>query len=121
MPLKLLFAITAGLEALTALALIFLPDIVAQVLLGNVLGPAGLAVARLAGVALMALAVMAWAARQTPGRSPALLAMLTYNVLAALYLATLDVEGVMVGKLLLPAVVVHAVLSVLLLRAWLSR
>jgi hypothetical protein len=119
--LTLLFLITACIEALTGIALLLLPDAVAQLLLGNSLSATGLAVARLAGIALFALAVMAWVGRHDPGRSPALAAMVTYNVLAAIYLTTLDVEGSIVGKLLLPATILHAVLGVLLVRAWFSR
>jgi hypothetical protein len=43
--------------------------------------------------------------------------MLTYGTLAALYLAYVGVRGHGVGVLLWPAVVVHAILIILLLRA----
>jgi hypothetical protein len=44
--------------------------------------------------------------------------MLTYNVLATLYLLYLGIRGEWVGILLWPAVVLHAVLILLLARAW---
>ena len=44
--------------------------------------------------------------------------MLTYNLLATLYLLYLGVRGQWVGKLLWPAVTIHAVLTVLLGRGW---
>jgi hypothetical protein len=120
MPLTLLLKITALIEAVTGIALILLPNTVAGLLLSQTLSGGGPAVARLTGIALFALAVMAWASRATPGRSPALAAMMTYNVVAAIYLAMLFVEGALVGKLLLPAVVLHAALGLLLAHAWLS-
>jgi hypothetical protein len=120
MPLTLLFRITAFIEALTGITLVLLPNTVAQLLLGEPLSGAGPAVAPLTGIALFALGVMAWAGREAPGRSPALLAMLTYNGLAAIYLAIVFVDGEFVGPLLLPAVVLHGVLGLLLVYMWLS-
>ncbi|MDC7741217.1 hypothetical protein [Rhizobium binxianense] len=113
-----LFRITACIEGLTGIALILVPDTVARLLLGAALPGPGLAVARLTGIALLALAVMAWVGREASGRSPALAAVLTYNLLAAIYLAGLVVEGAFVGNLLLPATLLHGVLGVLLVRAW---
>jgi hypothetical protein len=120
MPLTLLLKITALIEAVTGIALILQPNTVAGLLLGQALSGGGPAVARLAGIALLALAVMAWASRETLGRSPALAAMMTYNVAAAIYLAMLVIEGALVGKLLLPAVVLHAALGLLLVHGWWS-
>lgn len=79
--------------------------------LGEALSGAGLAVAPVAGIALFPLGVMAWSGREISGRGPALAGMLTYNVLAAIYLAVVFVQGVLVGKFLLPAVVLHSVLG----------
>jgi len=44
--------------------------------------------------------------------------MLTYSVLATLYLLYLGIRGEWVGPLLWPAVVLHAVLTLLLARIW---
>ena len=44
--------------------------------------------------------------------------MLIYSVLTTLYLLYLGIRGEWVGPLLWPAVVVHAVLTVLLAREW---
>ena len=44
--------------------------------------------------------------------------MLTYSALATLYLAYLGIRGEWVGTLLWPAVAAHAVLTILLARAW---
>jgi hypothetical protein len=52
-----------------------------------------------------------------PG-STALCGMLTYGALVTLYLAYLGLVGGFTGILLWPAVVVHALLTILLARAW---
>ena len=105
----LIFA--AVFEAATGLALLIVPLLVGRLLLGAELTDA-IPVARVAGIALIALAVCCW-----PG-STALCGMLTYGVLATLYLACLGVNGQWVGPLLWPAVVLHAILTILLARAW---
>jgi hypothetical protein len=120
MQLSLLFRTTAFIEALTGIALVLLPNTVAQLLLGEALSGAGAAVAPIAGVALFALGVMAWVGREAPGRSPALVAMLIYNGLAAIYLAIVLIDGEFVGPLLFPAVLLHAVLGLLLIQKWMS-
>jgi hypothetical protein len=64
------------------------------------------------GIALLALGVCCW-----PG-STALCGMLTYGLLVTLYLAYLGIIGEFTGILLWPAVVLHAVLTLLLSRVW---
>ena len=75
---------------------------------------AGVSMSRLAGISLVALAVACWPHHDT---LRAFLGMLTYGLLAMLYLAWVGVNG-SVGVLLWPAVAVHAGLSVLLVWAW---
>src|SRR6266566_2846072 len=101
----------AVFEAATGLALLIVPLLVGRLLLGAELTDA-IPVARVAGIALIALGVCCW-----PG-STALCGMLTYSALATLYLAYLGVNGEWVGPLLWPAVVLHGILTVLLARAW---
>jgi hypothetical protein len=98
-------------EALTGLALLILPRLVGWLLLGVELTGAAVPVARVAGIALIGLAVAC-----LPGR--ALLGMLTYGTLVTLYLLYLGIRGELIGILLWPAVVLHAVLTVLLARSW---
>jgi hypothetical protein len=47
--------------------------------------------------------------------------MLMYGLLVTLYLAWLGMSGEWVGSLLWPAVVLHAILTILLARAWLNN
>jgi hypothetical protein len=97
-------------EIVTGLALLVVPSLVGQLLLGVALAGIAVPVARVAGIALVALGVACW-----PGSTPRL-GMLVYGAAVTLYLAYLGLAGVG-GLLLWPAVVLHAVLTVLLVRA----
>jgi hypothetical protein len=107
----LIFAAVA--EALTGLALLFVPSIVGQLLLGQEFADVTIPVARVAGAALIALGIGCW-----PG--PPLSGMLLYSATVAVYLACVGFAGGMTGILLWPAVLIHLILSVFLGRAWLS-
>ena len=107
----LIFAAVA--EVATGLALLLAPSLVGQLLLGEELTGVALPVARVAGIALIGLGIACW-----PG--PPLLGMLIYSAVVALYLAYLGFVDGLSGILLWPAVVVHAILSVLLSRAAIS-
>ena len=94
-------------EAATGLALLIVPSLVGQVLLGEDLTGIAIPVARVAGIALIGLGIACW-----PG--PPLVGMLTYSALVALYLAYLGFAVGLTGILLWPAVIVHAILTALL-------
>jgi hypothetical protein len=100
-------------EAATGLALLVVPSLVGQLLLGE--RPTGVAipVARVAGIALIGLGIACW-----PG--PPLVGMLTYSTVVTLYLAYLGVAVGLTGVFLWPAVALHVVSSVLLGRAWIA-
>ncbi len=100
-------------EAATGLALLIVPSLVGQVLLGEDLTGVAVPVARVAGIALVGLGIACW-----PG--PPLVGMLTYSALVALYLAYLGLAAGLTGILLWPAVILHVILSVLLGRLWLA-
>ena len=96
-------------EAATGLALLIVPSFVGQLLLGEQLTGVAVPVARVAGIALIALGIACW-----PG--PPLVGMLSYSVLATLYLAYLGFAGSLTGVLLWPVVVLHVILTALLIR-----
>ena len=100
-------------EAGTGLALLLFPTLVGQLLLGKELAGIAIPVARVAGIALVALGVACW-----PGTP--LTGMLTYSVTVTLYLAYLGFAGGLSGILLWPAVVLHLILTALLTRASIS-
>ena len=107
----LIFAAVA--EVATGLALLIVPSLVGQLLLGEELTGVAVPVARVAGIALIGLGIACW-----PG--PPLVGMLIYSAVVALYLAYLGVAAGLTGILLWPAVALHLVLSILLGRAWLA-
>ena len=84
----LIFAAVA--EAATGLALLIVPSLVGQLLLGEDLTGIAIPVARVAGIALIGLGVACW-----PG--PPLVGMLIYSAAVALYLAYLGFAGGLTG------------------------
>jgi hypothetical protein len=111
-------ALAASIEAATGAALIVDPRIVTQLLLGVEISGAAIAVGRVAGVGLLALGLACWPSTDARDAARPRRALLTFNVLITLYLLFLGIRGEWVGRLLWPAVVLHAVLTVLLTRAW---
>ena len=111
--MKKLLLISGVAEAATGVALIVVPALVGRLLLGADLAGVAVVVARVTGIALLALGVGCW-----PG--PASLGMLTYNALGTVYFAYLAVGREWAGPLLWPVVVLHAVFAILLGRAWLK-
>jgi hypothetical protein len=79
-------------------------------LLGEELTGIAIPVARVAGIALIAFGVACW-----PG--PPRVGMLIYSAAVTLYLAYVGFAGALTGILLWPAVILHAILTVLLTRA----
>jgi hypothetical protein len=110
--MKKALTIAAVAEVATGAALLVVPSLVGRLLLGAELTGVAIPVARVLGIALLALGVCCW-----PG-STALCGMLTYGALVTLYLAYLGVFGEWVGPLLWPVVLLHGILTVLLARAW---
>ncbi len=115
--MKKLLALAAAGEAAFGLVLLAYPPIVVWLLLGAEITGAGAVMSRVAGIALIALGLACWPGSTT---AQALWGMLTYSLLATLYLAYLGIRGEWVGSLLWPATVIHALLTFLLARAWLK-
>ena len=78
--------------------------------MGEELTGIAIPVARVAGIALIALGVACW-----PG--PPLVGMLIYSAAVTLYLAYVGFAGGLTGILLWPAVILHVILTALLTRA----
>ncbi len=102
--------LTAVAEAATGAALLVVPSLVGHLLFGAELSGVAETVARVTGIALIALGVACW-----PGTP--LAGMLTYSAAVMLYLAYVGFAGGSTGMLLWPAVVLHAILTALLIRA----
>jgi hypothetical protein len=118
---KRVLVLAAVSEAATGVALLVLPTLVGRLLLGEELTGVAIPVARVTGIALIALGLACWPGSEVTGTSTrALRAMLCYSLLITLYLAYLGIGGEWVGSLLWPAVAIHAILTFLLARAWLK-
>ena len=112
--MKAVLLLAALAEGGTGAALLAFPSIVLRMLFGAEVAEAGEVSGRIAGIALVGLGMACWPDGST---HPALRGMLTYSVLALLFLVYVGVCGVSVGVLLWPAVAAHAILVALLLRA----
>jgi hypothetical protein len=105
--MKNVLVFAAVSEAATGVALLIVPSLVGQLLLGAELTGVAATVARVAGIALVALGLACW-----PGTP--LLGMLLYSAAVTLYLAYVGFTGDLTGMLLWPAVVLHLILTALL-------
>ena len=108
--MKRVLILTAVAEVATGVALLIVPSLVGRLLFGEELTGVAIPVARVTGIALMALGVACW-----PGTP--LAGMLTYSAAVTLYLAYVGFAGGLTGILLWPAVVLHLILTALLTRA----
>lgn len=113
-----LLSFAAIAEVLTGVALMATPSIVGRLLVGAEISGATVPVARVAGIALVALGVACFPGGEA-GRG--LSGMLTYSLLATFYLVYLGLGGEWVGSLLWPAAAIHAALTFLLAIAWLKE
>ena len=106
------------MEVATGLALIFKPAVVIKLLLGAEASGMEMVIGRCFGIGLFGLVFACWPDRQKSVSSTAAFrGMLIYNALIAAYLAYLGIAGRLGGVLLWPAVAVHAVITVLLVRS----
>jgi len=104
-------------EGAMGVALVVVPGLIARLLFGGDVAGAGQAMARIAGMALLGLAIACWPlAGKSGGADRARAALLVYSALATIYLSALAVGGELRGVLLWPAAVVHLVVTVLLAR-----
>ena len=124
--MKLLLMISALLEVIVGVVLFIVPSVGVSQLLGVPLDtPGGLVAGRIAGAALIALAIACWQARNGERGSPTtgvVEAMLFYNFAAALVLAYAGIRLELRSALLWPAILLHAGLGVwCLLSLWFTR
>ncbi|HUL12767.1 MAG TPA: hypothetical protein VLU73_11450 [Methylococcaceae bacterium] len=108
--MKRVLILAAVGEAATGVALLVVPALVGRLLFGEELTGVAISVARVTGIALIALGVACW-----PG--PPLVGMLTYSAVVTLYLAYVGFAGGLTGVALWPAVVLHVILTALLILA----
>lgn len=106
---------SAVVEITTAAALIANPSFVVHLLIGATVSDGGVAIGRVCGIGLLSLGLACWPSRAVVSAQAAL-ALLTYNLLAAVYIGSLGFVGGFAGFLLWPACVLHALIALLLAR-----
>jgi hypothetical protein len=111
---KMLLALAALGEAAAGVVLLVYPPIVA-LLFGAEIAGVGIVLSRVIGICFIALGVACWPGTVTDWP---LRGMLTYSILVMLYLVVVGLGGEWVGKLLWPAVALHAILTILLGWVW---
>jgi len=124
--MKLLLIISTIVEAAAGLALLVVPSVAISLLLGVPLEtPAGLVAGRIAGTALLALAVACWQTKDNDrgGDSTGVVeAMLFYNFAAAMVLVYAGIRLELRSRLLWPAIVFHLGLGIWCgLNLWITR
>jgi len=112
-PVTTALRLAAVVEAGAGLALLVAPTIITKLLVGIDLAEMALPVARVAGIGLIGLAAACW-----PG--PPVLGMLIYSAGVTLLLSWLGAVAGLTGVLIWPAVILHAVLSIVLARELLA-
>jgi hypothetical protein len=117
--LRGVLGLSALVEFVTGTALLIVPAFILPLLVGASAGLGEFAptLGRCFGIALMALGTACWPGqKEADRRSPAFRGLLVYNVLIALFLVYLGTAGHLAGRLLWPAVGVHA--AIILLMLW---
>lgn len=94
-----------GLASLAA------PQFVIGLLLGDGLGPTGVAVTRVLGIGLLSVGVAGWESQGQDIRLASRAGLCTYNVGAAIVLVILGTTSGIGGILLWPAAVLHALIG----------
>jgi len=111
--MKRVLILAAVAEAATGAGLLIVPSLVGRLLLGAEFSGVSIVIARVTGIALVALGTACWPGLMNPFRG-----MLLYNVLTITYLVWVGVHGEWVGVLLWPVVFLHALMTILLGLAW---
>lgn len=113
--MKTLLLATALIEVAAGAAAIFLPAIAVQFLLGSPLeSPQSIAITRVAGAALVSLAIICWIAHHDPSSrtSRAVIpTMLFYNIAVVAFLLYARLANNLSGTGLWPAIVLHAIMA----------
>jgi hypothetical protein len=106
--LKSLLTITALIEGATGLALAIVPSLIISILLGTSLTePGAILIGRLAGAALITIAIACWLLRNDTRSSVMVKVMLVYNIFSTALLVYAALVERISGPGLWPAVLLH--------------
>jgi hypothetical protein len=109
-------AIASILEGATGIALLVTPSLVVSLLFDAEPSDLAAIIGRIAGIALLSLAIACWPDVQPKRGVKPYGAMLAYNALTASMLAWVGLTRDPSGFLLWPTVLLHAILAILLAR-----
>jgi hypothetical protein len=112
--MQIILAFAAIIELLTGLVLLIYPEIVIRLLFDASIIGTGIIVSRIAGASLIALGMACWPYVIVKNTFQGLQAMLTYSLIATIYLGYLGLFEKMIGILLWPAVVFHSAITIFL-------
>jgi hypothetical protein len=111
----------AWLEIAVGVTVIVAPNFLCVLLFATRPEGASMPIARLAGIALLALGISCLPSVQTGPRRNSVLGLVVYNVGAAILLAWVGVATALHGFLLWPAAILHAGIAAALLPQFLTR
>jgi len=114
--MKRVLMLAAITEAATGAGLLIVPTLIGRLLLGAEFSGVSLVMARVTGIALVALSTACWPGPFNPFRG-----MLIYNALMTAYLIWVAGKGEFLGPLLWPVVVLHILMTILLVAVLLVR
>jgi len=116
---RIVVPVAAAVEVATGLSILIAPRVFVLLFLGVAVGQTGVIAARICGLALLSFGLACWPEKQLPigqrGMAP-IRALLTYNALLTSYLVYLRILGGYRGILLVPAIILHIVLTVFLMK-----
>jgi hypothetical protein len=112
---KSLLVLSSSLELVTGLVAIAAPSFLVHLLFSAELTPGGEAIGRVGGFGLFSLAIACWP-RDGKDHAQAIRGLFLYNLLAFCYLGYLRITGDFSSYFLLPACLVHGLLTLLFVR-----
>ncbi len=121
MMVQIILAFAAIIELLTGALLLIYPEIVIRLLFDASIVGTGIIISRIAGVSLIALGMACWPYSIVKKAFQGLTAMLTYSLIATIYLGYLGLFGEMIGILLWPAVIFHSTIAIFLVLGLFKR
>jgi hypothetical protein len=117
----MLIAFAALVEVLTGFMLMTFPGVFVRLVYGADATGVVITLGRMTGFGLLGLGLACWPARGAGISAPAIRGLLAYNALLTALFTYLAFSRVPVGFFFWPALVLHVVLTVLLVRVWLGN
>ena len=114
----MVIVVAALVEVLTGLTLMTFPGVFVRLVYGADATGVVITLGRMTGFGLLALGVACWPERGARVSSPAVRGLLIYNALLTALFIYLAISRVPAGLFFWPALALHVVLTILLVRLW---